>query len=121
MCKKILIFEDDTDTAECIGILADQLGFDIAYRNNTDNVLNDVLHESPNLIIMDNWISGLGGIRSIELLKNNSETAQIPIIFISANIDFESLAKTSKADAYLHKPFEIVDFEDAIIKLDPNC
>ncbi|MFD2598709.1 PleD family two-component system response regulator [Sphingobacterium corticis] len=120
MNKKILIFEDDNATAEFSGILAQQLGFEVAFRTKTDNVLNDVLEEAPDLVVMDNWIPGEGGLSSIDMLKNTASTAHIPIIFYSANTDFENLAKDSKADIFLSKPFDIEDFEDALNRLIPD-
>lgn len=120
MRKKILIFEDDPATAEFAGIIAEQLGFDVACRSETDDVLNDVATELPDLILMDNWIPGDGGLDSIHLLKNTPATASIPIIFYSANSGFTSLAETSLADAYLSKPFDISDLEDIIKRLIPD-
>lgn len=120
MNKKVLIFEDDSATAEFSGIIADQLGFDVAYRTKTNNVLDDVMQEKPDLIIMDNWIPGEGGVASINMLKQNERTKQIPIIFYSANTDFANLAQSTKADAFLSKPFDIQDFESIIQALIPD-
>ncbi|MFD2599026.1 PleD family two-component system response regulator [Sphingobacterium corticis] len=120
MNKKVLIFEDDSATAEFSGIIADQLGFDVAYRTKTNNVLDDVMQEKPDLIIMDNWIPGKGGVASINMLKQNERTKQIPIIFYSANTDFANLAQSTKADAFLSKPFDIQDFESIIQALIPD-
>ncbi len=120
MNKKVLIFEDDSATAEFSGIIADQLGFDVAYRTKTNNVLDDVMQEKPDLIIMDNWIPGEGGVASINMLKQNERTKQIPIIFYSANTDFANLAQSTKADAFLSKPFDIEDFESIIQALIPD-
>lgn len=117
MSKKILIFEDDAATAEFVEIVARQLGYDVTILSKTDNVLNDVLSESPDLILMDNWIPGQGGFSSVELLKSTPVTSAIPIIFYSANTDFKSLAETSKADAILTKPFDISDIEEIIVRL----
>ncbi|WP_166332980.1 response regulator [Sphingobacterium chungjuense] len=117
MNKKVLIFEDDSATAELSGIIVSQLGFEVAYRSETNDVLNDVLIEKPDLIIMDNWIPGQGGLLSVELLKQTSETSHIPIIFYSANTDFANLATSSKADAYLIKPFNLTDLEAMIGRL----
>ncbi|MFD2743552.1 MULTISPECIES: response regulator [Sphingobacterium] len=117
MRKKVLIFEDDPATAEFSGILAEQLGFDTAYRTTTANVITDVIQESPDLVIMDNWIAGEGGYKSIELLKANPSTAHIPIVFYSAGNDFAQIAHGSKADAYLVKPFDIGEFEEIISRL----
>lgn len=120
MKKKILIFEDDLATAEFAGIIAEQLGFEVAYRTKTNDVLNDVANESPDLILMDNWIPGDGGFDSIQLLKSTPATAGIPIIFYSANTGFAGLAQTSMADAYITKPFDITDLEDIIKRLMPD-
>ncbi|TDS06783.1 response regulator [Sphingobacterium paludis] len=120
MKKKILIFEDDLATAELAGIVAEQLGFEVAYRIRTDSVLSDVAAESPHIILMDNWIPGDGGFDSIQLLKNTPTTADIPIIFYSANTDFAGLAQTSMADAYITKPFDITDLEGIIKRLIPD-
>ena len=66
---------------------------------------------TPDVIIMDNWIPGPGGIEATRLLKLAPETQDIPVIFFSANSNVTQLAREAQADYFLQKPFDITELE----------
>jgi CheY-like chemotaxis protein len=72
----------------------------------------------PQLIMMDNWIPSIGGIRATQLLKANEEVKNIPVIYISANNDVKALSEKAGADSFIAKPFdldELLTFADALV------
>jgi two-component system cell cycle response regulator DivK len=71
---------------------------------------------SPNVILMDNWIPDVGGVKATQLLKNNPDLKSIPVIFFSANDSVEDLAAEAGAEFYLQKPFEIEELESIVSK-----
>ena len=68
----------------------------------------------PDVILMDNWIPGPGGIEATRTLKMNTDTHDIPVIFFSANSNVTQLAQEAKADYYLQKPFDISELEGIV-------
>ncbi|MNV83979.1 CAI-1 autoinducer sensor kinase/phosphatase CqsS [compost metagenome] len=66
---------------------------------------------------MDNWIPKIGGVEATRLLKNHPLYRNIPVIYLSANTDIETLAQQAGADSYLAKPFDLEDLENRIAEL----
>jgi two-component system cell cycle response regulator DivK len=79
-------------------------------------VVSQVKSYQPDVILMDNWIPGPGGIEATRLLKLAPETQDIPVIFFSANSNVTQLAREAHADYFLQKPFDITELE-AIVQM----
>ena len=81
--KKILIIDDDIEYLNEIEDLLVQEDFEIIKKNNTDDILNFVKKNKPNLIILDLKINGLTGIDVAKLLKKDIKTKSLPIMFLT--------------------------------------
>ncbi|WP_104382907.1 PleD family two-component system response regulator [Sphingobacterium sp. HMA12] len=114
--KKLLLFDDDKQLLEMITMILESFGYLVAVSSTSHDVIEKVNEIQPDLILMDNWIPSIGGIEATQLLKNHQEFNRIPVIYLSANKDIQSLAKQAGADDYLEKPFDIIDLENIISK-----
>ena len=112
---KVLIFDDDTDILELCSIILGSKGFVTIVKPDSKRVIEEVIEATPDVILMDNWIPGIGGVKATQLIKNHPDTGTIPVIFFSANNNIEGLAKEAQADYYLKKPFDIIELA-AIVK-----
>jgi CheY-like chemotaxis protein len=114
--KKILVFDDNKEILElCVYILEDA-GYNIKTSDTALDVENQVNEFMPDLILMDNWLGEYGGVEATLKIKQNAFLEKIPVIYFSANNDISVLAKQAGADAYLSKPFDIVDLETIVSK-----
>ena len=109
--KKILIFDDDTTLLELISIIFKDGGYEVDISQTSHNILEKVSEFHPDIILMDNWIPNIGGIEATKLLKSNEQFRNIPVIYVTANNDIESLAESAKADDYVAKPFDREELE----------
>jgi CheY-like chemotaxis protein len=116
MIKRVLIFDDDVDILQICTIVLRKKGFEVVTLNNSNQVVGQVRSRRPDVIIMDNWIPGPGGIEATRLLKLSPETQDIPVIFFSANSNVAQLALDAHADYFLQKPFDITELE-AIVQM----
>jgi len=117
MLKRILLFEDDEAIAElCSMLLTILSGYDLSVCRDTVDVLSRVRAFDPDLIIMDDRISGIGGVRAIQLLKSTEVVKSIPVILFTANNNVGDLARLAGADAWIAKPFSIDTFSDVVSK-----
>ena len=116
MNKRVLILDDDIDILQICTIVLKKQGFDVQTLNNSNQVVGQVREFQPDVILMDNWIPGPGGIEATRLLKLTPETQDIPVIFFSANSNVTQLAREAKADYFLQKPFDITELE-AIVQM----
>jgi CheY-like chemotaxis protein len=114
MNKRVLILDDDIDILQICSIVLKKKGFDVETLNNSNQVVSQVRSYQPDVIIMDNWIPGPGGIEATRLLKLDPGTQDIPVIFFSANSNVTQLAREAQADYFLQKPFDITELEGIV-------
>jgi two-component system alkaline phosphatase synthesis response regulator PhoP len=114
MKKKVLILDDDLDILQICTIVLKKKGFDVLTVNNSNQVVEQVTNYQPDVILMDNWIPGPGGIEATRSLKLKPETQDIPVIFFSANSNVTQLAQEARADYFLQKPFDISELEGIV-------
>jgi len=116
MNKRVLILDDDLDILQICTIVLRKKGYEVQTLNNSNQVVNQVKNYQPDVVLMDNWIPGPGGIEATRLLKLAPETQDIPVIFFSANSNVTQLAREARADYFLQKPFDITELE-AIVQM----
>jgi diguanylate cyclase (GGDEF)-like protein/PAS domain S-box-containing protein len=112
---KILIVEDEIIVAEDIKDILEEFGYiviDIV--NSGKKALTKLADTQPNLILMDIRIKGeIDGIQTAKLIW---EKYQIPVVYLTANSDKNTLerAKQTAPFGYLTKPFKEKDLQTAI-------
>ena len=108
--------DDDPDILQICTIILKKKGFDVSTLNNSNEVQEHVRQYQPDVILMDNWIPGPGGIEATKQLKSSPDLHDIPVIFFSANSNVTQLAREAQADYFLQKPFDIAELE-AIVQM----
>ena len=107
-------FDDDTDLIEVCCIVLKTKSYDVKGFPRCNDILEEVRAFQPNVILMDNWIPDVGGVRATQLLKADLQLKNIPVIFFSANEHIEDLTAEAGAEFFLQKPFEIEDLENVV-------
>ncbi|MEL7006558.1 MAG: response regulator [Bacteroidota bacterium] len=107
MREKILICDDEEDILQVVSIILEKEGYEVTAINRVDNPIKLIKRHNPSLILMDLWIPEIGGEEALKIIKENPETAHIPIVLFSANNEIDGIAKRAEADGYIHKPFTI--------------
>jgi two-component system cell cycle response regulator DivK len=114
MAKRVLILDDDLDILQICTIVLKKKGFEVQTLNTSHQVVEQVKTYQPDVILMDNWIPGPGGIEATRTLKLDASTQDIPVIFFSANSNVTQLAQEARADYFLQKPFDISELEGIV-------
>lgn len=109
--SRILILDDDADILELCSIILQGKGYTTITATDCRNVIGKVIDAKPDVILIDNWIPDIGGIEATQLIKSNSDTQHIPVIFFSASNNVENFSAQALADFALQKPFDIADLE----------
>ena len=110
--KKILLIDDDLDLHDLIDIILKKDFIDLI--TITDISIAAIANAAPDLILLDEWLADKNGSTLCAELKNNKETAGIPVILISAVYELEAIAKRCRADAFIAKPFDIYHLQKAV-------
>ncbi len=111
---KVLIADDDAAIVDAIAILLEDEGYLVAIVTNGD-VVQEAQRETPDVVLLDIWMSGQDGRDVCRQLKGNPATSATPVIVVSANPDVAKLARAAGADDFLAKPF---DLDDLLEKVD---
>jgi len=77
----------------------------------------DIEAMSPNIIVLDHLLGDGYGSDLCLLIKEHETTKHIPVILYSASHQIEQLAKISRADAYIPKPFDLYYFMQLVDQL----
>jgi two-component system alkaline phosphatase synthesis response regulator PhoP len=81
--KKILLVDDEEDILEFLKYNLEQENFEVLVSTNGKDALKQI-SQNPDLIVLDIMMPEIDGFQLYELIKNNKESQDIPIIFLTA-------------------------------------
>ena len=123
--NKILLIEDDPDIAELVEYNLRREGYQVVMSADGQEGLDLAKRQTPRLIVLDLMLPGLDGLSICQQLRNNSSTARVPIIMLTAKSEESDVVVGLEigADDYLIKPFsprELVARVKAILRRQRN-
>lgn len=104
---KILVADDSPTNLALISSALKNLGHSVISANSGEEAISLYLKDKPDLIILDVVMDKMDGFECAKKIREHASTEWIPIIFLSASVDDESVSKGIDAggDDYLTKPF----------------
>ena len=105
---RILVVDDEEDLCEILKFNLETEGYLVDTANSAEEALKLDLTQY-NVILLDVMMGEISGFRMASMMKKNKDTANIPIIFITAK-DTENDTLTGfnlGADDYISKPFSL--------------
>jgi putative two-component system response regulator len=104
----ILIVDDTLPNLQLLTSILKEEGYKVRPASSGAMALQAIAKKLPNLILLDIKMPGVDGYEVCETLKNNPETKDIPIIFISALSDISDKIKAFNVGGvdYINKPFQ---------------
>ena len=107
MAARLLIVEDDPALAELLVWHFEAEGYDVTQTADGEESLLLAAEEAPDAIILDWMIENISGIEVCRRLRRSPETANVPIIMLTARGEEEDRIRglETGADDYVTKPF----------------
>ncbi|CCZ70748.1 response regulator transcription factor [Bacteroides gallinaceum] len=105
---RILVVDDEDDLCEILKFNLEMEGYKVDTANSAEEALKLDLTQY-NLLLLDVMMGEISGFKMARMLKADKDTANIPIIFITAK-DTENDTITGfnlGADDYISKPFSL--------------
>jgi len=104
-CPDILIVDDDSTVVIALKKTLEEFGR-IRFALDAEQALIMINETPPNLILLDMGLPDINGLDICARLKQDPETAEIPILFITSNIEvgFEEKVFDVGAADYILKP-----------------
>ncbi|MCD6319649.1 MAG: response regulator transcription factor [Candidatus Desulfofervidaceae bacterium] len=103
----VFIVDDEPDICELVSLHLGKSGFKVKSFLNASDFLETLSSQKPDLIVLDLMLPDMDGLEICKYLKTQRETADIPIIMLTARGEDTDkvLGLELGADDYVTKPF----------------
>ena len=105
--KTIMVVDDNPDIITIVRTILEGKGYSVLSATSGPELLNLLKTQKPDLIILDIMMPEMDGLEVLTRLKGLTETASIPVILLTAKVQYEDVLGGYKlgADYYITKPF----------------
>jgi phosphate regulon transcriptional regulator PhoB len=103
----ILVIEDEPDIRKLVQYNLAQERYKVLEAEDGEQALKLLQRVKPNLVILDLMLPGMSGLEICKLLRERQDTAQLPILMLTAKAGEADkvVGLEMGADDYLSKPF----------------
>ena len=110
--KTVLVVEDNELNLKLLNDLLEYQGYTVIATRLAEPALELARQHKPDLILIDVQLPDMSGIEATRRLKSDDQTRAIPVVAVTAFAmsGDEARILASGCDAYLSKPFNVVDF-----------
>ena len=88
---KVLVIEDEVTILENISDYLSMNDFQVYTATNGNDGFTLALSVNPDIIISDIMMPGMNGLELLKSLRNDNNTAEIPLIFLTAKSEDNDL------------------------------
>ena len=105
--RTIMVVDDNPDIVTIVKTILEVKGYGVQSAFSGQEVFNLLSEQKPDLIILDIMMPQMDGLEVLTRLKEDSSTATIPVILLTAKVQYEDVLGGYKmgADYYITKPF----------------
>jgi two-component system alkaline phosphatase synthesis response regulator PhoP len=105
--KSIMVVDDNPDIITIVRTILEGKGYSVFSASSGPELLELLKDQKPDLIILDIMMPEMDGLEVLTRLKGMAETATIPVILLTAKVQYEDVLGGYKlgADYYITKPF----------------
>ena len=116
MKKKVLIVDDEPGIVRLLAMRLKVKGYETFEAYDGLECLMVTKEEKPDLILLDIKMPKMGGIAAFEVIIEQDETKEIPVLFMTAHPTPEIKKQVLKmgAKGCISKPFISIDFEQTV-------
>jgi len=113
---KLLIVDDDPDIRDLISQILDPDKYELVLASNGQEALDEVHRQRFDLIVMDLMMPGMSGIEVCQLIKQEPDNLDIPIVMLTAKTGISDRIDgfMTGAEEYITKPFDPMKLEARI-------
>ncbi|MDJ1174451.1 response regulator transcription factor [Roseofilum capinflatum] len=106
--KQLLLIDDDPNLILLVQDYLEFRGYEVTTAENGQKALDILQQQTPDMIICDVMMPEMDGYEFVQKVRENEQTAWIPVLFLSAKGQSQDRVKglSKGADVYMVKPFE---------------
>jgi len=118
--KHVLLADDDSMTRRLFGSKLAFAGFEVLYATNGDELVEMAIRFQPDLVVTDIDMPNTDGITAAYKLREDSQTKNINIIFLTnadISIETEKVMKELVGASYIPKSIDLLEFIEQVHKV----
>ena len=107
--ESILVVEDEVDILGLLTYNLEKNGYKVTGVGSGEDALDEIKRSLPDLVLLDLMLPGIDGLDICKVLKSNEQTAEIPVVMLTAKGEESDIVAGLElgADDYITKPFSI--------------
>lgn len=107
MSDWILVVDDDTANLRMASHILTSENMRVSCLKSGEDVMKYLRQNRPDIILLDVHMPGMDGFETLAAIREDAETADIPVIFLTADDDSDTETRGLKAGAmdFIKKPF----------------
>ena len=120
--SRILLIDDHQTVFRLLEAIVRIKGYTLLYAESGQQGIVMARQEQPDLILLDVMMPDIDGFKVCQYLKENEDTKEIPIMFLTARgADGDrELGRKAGADGFMTKPFQTIEVLKQIERLLPE-
>ena len=100
----VLVADDDEDLLELACFQLEEAGYRVARATDGDEALRMAREQLPDLCVLDVIMPGLRGHEVLQALRDDEQTAGIPVLLVTATLEQRALWRLGpRPDDCMHK------------------
>jgi CheY-like chemotaxis protein len=105
--RTIMVVDDNPDIVTIVKTILEGKGYGVQCAYSGPEAFTALDQLKPDLIILDIMLPQMDGLEVLTRLKGSPDTASIPVILLTAKVQYEDVLGGYKlgADYYITKPF----------------
>lgn len=117
--KTILVVDDDEMNLKMAKFILEQNKYFVITASSGLECLRILQSKSVDLILLDVEMPVMSGIRTLEHIREHEEFLNIPVMFLTADANEDTVIAAGKLDAvgYVKKPYMPQDFLERVEKV----
>ena len=119
MSIQTILLVDDDDNIRMIAQMSLEDDWTVSPVSSGRQAIEAIRDSKPDLILLDMMMPGMDGAETIQRLKADPSSADVPVIFMTAKIQSQELAKYLELGAVgvITKPFDPMTLPDEIRRI----
>jgi len=112
MGKRALVVDDNDNNLMLEKDLLEVAGFEVFLAKNAADGITSARKEKPDIIVMDMRLPDMRGSEAAKILRQDKETSDIPIVFVTASVMAEGREEINAItnSGFLGKPINTRTF-----------
>ena len=104
---QVLVLEHSASFREMLALHLSNAGYTVLQAEDAVVAGKLILQRAPDLIITDIEVPYMSGVELVGALRGDPSFKDIPVIFLSSQVDLETAARQVQAQAFLRKPVSV--------------